>query len=66
MENLGWKSMTTLKDDMYPDLVAHFYINAEREYGDISIVSYVKGVCFTLDRTVIRQIIGIWLGGEVY
>ena len=58
--NLGWKSMTTMRDDVYPDLMAHFYANATREYGN------VKGVSFTLDRSVLWKILGIGLGGEIY
>ena len=44
--NLGWKSMTTMRDDVYPDLVAHFYTNAIRDYGQDSIDSFVEGVSF--------------------
>ena len=55
--------MTTLREDVYPDLVAHFYSNGKKENGDASIISYVKGIFFTLNRTVIRQILGIRLGG---
>ena len=58
--------MTTLRDDVYRDLVVHFYANATRGYGQVSIDSYVKGVSFTLDRFVIRKILGIGLGGEIY
>ena len=58
--------MTTLRDDMYTDLVVHFYVNAYREYGAISIESYVKEVSFTLDRSVIRKKIGIRLDEKVY
>ena len=58
--------MTTLRDDMYTDLVVHFYVNAYREYGAISIESYVKEVSFTLDRFLNRKILGIGLSGEVY
>ena len=58
--------MTTLRDVVYPDLVAHFYANATREYGQVSIDSYVKGVLFTLDWSVIRKILGIETGGEIY
>ena len=58
--------MTTLRDDMYTDLVVHFYVNAYREYGEISIESYVKEVSFTLDRSVIRKKIGIRLDEKVY
>ena len=47
--------MTTLRDDVYPDLVDHFYNNACRGYGQVSIDSYVKGVSFTLDRSVIKK-----------
>ena len=64
--NLGWKSMTTLRDDVYHDLVAHFYANANKKYGQVSIDSYVKGVSFTLDRSIIRKNLGIGLGGEIY
>ena len=66
LENLGWKSMTTLRDNVYLDLVVHFYANATRDYGQVSIDSYVKGVSFPLDRSVIRKIFGIGLGGEIY
>ena len=58
--------MTTMKDDVYPDLVAHFYANATREYNDVQIDSYVKRVSFTLDRSVVRKILGIEVGGEIY
>ena len=54
-----------MRDDVYPDLVAHFYSNAAREYGNVSIDSYVKGVSFMLDRSVLRKILGIGLGGEI-
>ena len=53
LDNLGWKSMATMRDDVYLDLVAHFYFNATRECGNVSIDSYVKGVSFTLDRYVL-------------
>ncbi|XP_057473219.1 rho GTPase-activating protein 5-like [Actinidia eriantha] len=66
MDNLSWKSMTTIRDDVYPDLVAHFYANATREYQDESIKSYVKGESFSLDRSVIREILGVGHGGEIY
>ena len=66
LDNLGWKFMTTLRDDVYPDLIVHFYANTFRDYGQVSIYSYVKGVSFTLDRSVIKKIIGIRLGGEIY
>ena len=66
LKNLGWKYITILRDVIYLDLVAHFYANATREYGQVSIDSYVKGVSFTLDRFVIRKILGIGLGGEIY
>ena len=58
--------MTTMRDDVYPDLVAHFYANATRDYGQVSIESYVKKVSFTLDRSKIRRFLGIGLGGEIY
>ena len=54
--------MTTLRDDVYPDLVIYFYTNAYREYGEVFIKSYVKGVSFTFDRFVIKKIIGLGLG----
>ena len=50
--------MTTIQDDVLPDLVAHFYANAFREYGTGSIDSYVKGVSITLSKAVIRKKIG--------
>ncbi|GFS38377.1 hypothetical protein Acr_00g0057120 [Actinidia rufa] len=63
---VGWKSMTVIRDEVYPDLVAHFYANATREYGQDSIDSYVKRVGLTLDRSVIRKILGLGFGGEIY
>ena len=66
LEHLGWKSMTTIREDVYPNLVTHFYANASREYRDESIKSYVKGESFSLDRSVIRKILGIRHGGEIY
>ena len=33
LKNLGWKSITTMKDDVFPDLAAYFYTNATRDYG---------------------------------
>ena len=54
LDNLGWKSMTVIRDEVYPDLVAHFYANATRDYGQDSIDSYVKGVGFILNRSIIR------------
>ncbi|GFZ12043.1 hypothetical protein Acr_23g0004280 [Actinidia rufa] len=63
--NLGWKSTTTMRDDVYPDLVAHLYANVTREYNNVSINSYVNGVSFTLDRSVVRKILGIRLGGVI-
>ena len=53
--NLSWKSMTTMRDDVYLDLVVHFYANGTRDYGQVSIDSYVKGVSFTLDQSVIQK-----------
>ena len=58
--------MTTLRDNVYPDLVAHFYANATREYGQVSIDSYVKGVSFKLDKSVVKKILGIGLNEEIY
>ena len=66
MDNLGWTSMTTIRDDVYPDLVVHFYANATKGYHCDTIKSYVKGVNITLDRSVIRKILGIGSKGEVY
>ena len=66
LKNLGWKYITILRDVIYLDLVAHFYANATREYGQVFIDSYVKGVLFTLDRSVIRKILRIGLSGEIY
>ena len=66
LDNLGWKSMTIIRDDVYPDLVAHFYANATREYQSNSIDCYVNGVGFTLDRSVIQKILGLEFGGEIY
>ena len=47
--------MTTMRDDVYPDLVDHFYANTTKEYGDVSIDSYVKGVSFTLNKSIFRK-----------
>ena len=58
--------MTTLRDDVYPYLVAYFYTNAYREYRAVSIESYVKRVSITLDKSMIRKILGIGLGRGVY
>ena len=63
LDNLGWKSMTTMRDEVYPDLVAHFYANASREYRDESVKSFVKGKSFSLNRYVIREILGIGYEG---
>ena len=54
-DNLGWKSMIVIRDEVYPDLVAHFYASATREYGHDSIYSYVNGVGLTLERSVIHK-----------
>ena len=53
MDNLGWTSMTTIRDDVYPNLVAHFYANAIRGYHSAIITSYVKGVGIKLAIYVI-------------
>ena len=66
MDNLGWKSMTTMRDDVYPDLVAHFYVNATRNYGQDSTKSYVKGVSTKLDTFVVQNILGAGFGGKIY
>ena len=58
--------MTTMQDDVVPDLVPHFYANATREYNNVSIDNYVKGVSFTLDKIVIQKFLGIELGEELY
>ena len=58
--------MTVIWDEVYLDLVAHFYANVIRDYGQDSIVSYVKGVGFTLDRSVIWKNLGLGFGGEIY
>ncbi|GFS38964.1 hypothetical protein Acr_00g0060540 [Actinidia rufa] len=64
MDDLGWTLMTTLRDNVYPDLVAHFYANAKRGYNSETIKSYVKGVKIELNRNMLRNILGIGLGGE--
>ena len=64
MDNLGWTPMTTLRDDVYTDLVAHFYANANWEQDGETIKSYVKGVKIELDQNVIRNILRIGSGGE--
>ena len=56
--------MTTLWDDVYLDLVAHFYTNATQGYNSDTMKSYVKGVKIELKREVIRKILGMGLGGE--
>ena len=58
--------MTTIRDDVYPDLVAHFYANASKEYGIDTIDSYVKGVEIRLDKSGIRNILGLGFRGEKY
>ena len=55
-----------MRDDVYHDLIAHFYANATRDYGQVSIDSYVKGVSFMLDRSILRKILRIRLGGKIY
>lgn len=65
LNNLDWKSIT-MRDDVYPDLVAHFYANAIREYNSVAIDSYIKGVSNTLDKSVVRKILGIGVGDEIY
>ena len=49
MDNLGWTPMTTLHDDVYPELVRHFYANSTRGDDSDTIISYVKGVKLELD-----------------
>ena len=49
MDELGWTPMTTLRDEVYPDLVAHFYANATKGYHCDAINIYVKGVEIELD-----------------
>ena len=66
LDNLGWTSMTIIRDDVFPDLVAYFYANASRECGTDSINSYVKCVSITLNKAVIRKILGMGHGGEKY
>ena len=58
--------MTTIRDDVYPDLVVHFYANESNEYGNDTIDSYVKGVEIRLDRLVIRNNLRVGFGGEKY
>ena len=58
--------MTTIRDDIYPNLVTDFYANATRKYQDEAIYSYVKGEPIVLDRSVIREILGIGYGRKVY
>ena len=65
-DDLGWTPMTLTQDDVYPDLVAHVYTNATRGLHSDAIKSYVKGVEIELDRSVIRKILGMGFGGEVY
>ena len=66
MDNLGWTPMTTIRDDVYPDLVVHFYANANRGHHTEIIESYVKGVGIELDRSVKRKILGMGFSGEIY
>ena len=42
MDKLGWTPMITLRDEVYPDLVAYFYANATKGYHCDMINSYVK------------------------
>ena len=58
--------MTTLRDEVYPDLVAYFYANATKRYHCDTIKSYVKGVKIELDRSVIHKILGLGVGSEKY
>ncbi|XP_057459244.1 uncharacterized protein LOC130749902 [Actinidia eriantha] len=53
-------------DDVYPNLVAHFYANATKGYHCDMINSYVKGVKIELDQSVIRKILGLGFGNEKY
>ena len=64
MDDLGWTPMTTLLEDVYTDLVAHFYANAKRGHDSDTIKSYVKGVKIELNRDVKRNILGMGFGGE--
>ena len=66
MDNLGWKSMTTMREEMYPYLVRHFYANAIRKYKDEAINSYVKEEPISLDRSMIREILRIGYSGKIY
>ena len=66
MDNLGWKSMTTMREEVYPYLVRHFYANATRKYQDEPINSYVQGEPISLDRSMTREILGIGYSGEIY
>ena len=47
--------MPTIRDDVYPDLVAHFYANVTSKYKEESIKSYVKGESISLDRSVMSR-----------
>ena len=66
LDNLGWKSMTTIRDDVYSNLVAHFYTNSTREYNSVMIDSYVKGVSIMLDRSMIEFFLGIGVSGKIH
>ena len=55
MDDLGWTPMTTLRDNVYPDLVAHFYANAKWGQNSDTIKSYVKWVKLELNQEIIRK-----------
>ena len=58
--------MTTIRDDEYPNLVVHFYANTTRGHHSETIESYVKEVGIEFDRFVIRKILRMGFGGEIY
>ena len=57
--------MTLTRDDVYPELVIYFYVNASRGLHSDTIKSYVKGVVITLDRLVIEKFLGMKLEEKV-
>ncbi|GFS30770.1 hypothetical protein Acr_00g0013970 [Actinidia rufa] len=62
MDNLGWTPMVTLRDDVYTDLVAHFYANPKLGQDREIIKSYVKEIKIDLNRNIIRNILVLGSG----
>lgn len=56
--------MPSIKENIYHELVGHFYAHVEKEFGCLEVSSRVKGVQFTLTREVICEILKIRSGEE--